>query len=118
MDAIHPTPLYEQLDRALELHEMAGEEDIQLDLARLLPSVDAALSNLRSRALDKDGDGGVVLQKMGQLMLTCADLEESTRAARDLRLRSLDILRRAKYLMDATMQSGEADLSELCVLCA
>jgi len=77
MDAIHPTPIYELLSQAEQLadlgnQEMAGgggvvgtDEKPGVDLCRLVPSVEAALDNLHFRSLDDDGNGGVVLHKLG-----------------------------------------------------
>lgn len=118
MDAIHPTPLYEQLGRALDLHADAAEEDMRIDMCRLVPAIEAGLANLNSRGLDLDGNGGVVLQRAGQVLLMSADMEADAEQARALRQKALEVLRRAKSLLDKTMDAGEVDLSELCVVCA
>merc|ERR1712216_445941 len=120
MDGIHPTPLYEHLERALQLHNdcMEDGEEVSMDLICLVPHVEVALANLSKRGLDSDGNGGVVLQKAAHVMLTCADDSDNADRARELRMRSLEILRNAKSLLESATEEGDADLAELCVVCA
>lgn len=134
MDAIHPTPLYELLERAEKLatgeRAPGAEEELEaspeqaaaeprLDLRRLVPAMEAAVENLGRRGLDEDGNGGVVLQKLGQVFLACSDRAAKGGAeAEGLRRRAAGLLRRSKPLMEAATEAGEADLSELCVIAA
>jgi len=120
-DGIHPTPIYDLLVRAEALVAAAAGKPgaSRVDLRRLAPLIANARANLARRRLDADGNGGVLLHKMGQVLLTCANLEENAgqeAAAWDLRTRALDLLRRSLELMEAATEAGEADLSELCAI--
>jgi len=120
-DGIHPTPIYDLLVRAEALVAAAAGKPgaSRVDLRRLAPFIADARANLARRRLDADGNGGVLLHKMGQVLLTCANLEEDAgqeAAAWDLRTRALDLLRRSLELMEAATEAGEADLSELCAI--
>merc|ERR1712137_1077549 len=83
MDGIHPTPLYEQLDRAVrlcEVHESGQDEhddmrESRVDLRRLVDDIETAIVNLQNRKLDEDGNGGILLQKMGHILLSSAASE-------------------------------------------
>mmetsp|Transcript_84766 Transcript_84766/g.197117 ORF Transcript_84766/g.197117 Transcript_84766/m.197117 type:complete len:166 (+) Transcript_84766:634-1131(+) len=151
MDGIHPTPLYELLDRAEQLLRTSVDEgstldehqsndygecrerggawevpkdkgtNLRLDLRRLVPAMDVALANLAKRGLDVDGNGGIVLQKLGQVYLACADADSvdgHREAAKQKRQRAVRLLKRAKPLMTNAMDAEEVDLSELCVITA
>merc|ERR1711964_745563 len=95
--------------------------DSQIDLRRIMPSMETSQSNLAKRGLDTDGNGGMVLQKMGQILLTCAQAEKidgNDEVADQLRARASQLLHRARDLMLKATEVGEADLSELCVIAA
>jgi len=140
VDGIHPTPLFELLDRAVRLHRGRDEDSIgedpqkrflevhrndeqdqRVELERLVVHIEAALANLKQRGLDNDGNAGVVLQKAGEIfLLTVDDLEargDRTQAT-SLRSRAAEILRQGKLLMEKATDAGEGDLSELCVIAA
>eukprot|EP00747_Dinoflagellata_sp_TGD_P101038 gnl/TRDRNA2_/TRDRNA2_168224_c1_seq1.p1 gnl/TRDRNA2_/TRDRNA2_168224_c1~~gnl/TRDRNA2_/TRDRNA2_168224_c1_seq1.p1 ORF type:complete len:118 (+),score=11.91 gnl/TRDRNA2_/TRDRNA2_168224_c1_seq1:121-474(+) len=73
------------------------------------------------RGLDTDGNGGVVLEKIGEILLSCANAEVAAGAEakviRALLIRARDILKRASSLLEAVTSSGEANLRTLCDVC-
>ncbi|CAK0819727.1 unnamed protein product [Prorocentrum cordatum] len=70
-DAIHPTPLFELLGYALEDLVYPGNLDPG-ELARLEAPIELAVRNMVHRGLDKDGNAGVLFERMGQAMLRCS----------------------------------------------
>jgi len=136
MDDIHPTPLYDLLNRAETLSvpknpssdndaHTAMSNTIQpeprINIRRLVPAINTAVVNLRSHSLDDNSDGGIVLQKMGQVLLACADAEftDGNRESATRIWRSAgNILRRAKILLENAVRSGEEDLAELSTISA
>lgn len=115
MDAIHPTPLYELLQRAEQLTEGRAGPDPR----RLAAGTEAAAQRLASRGLDTDASGGVVLQRMGGLMFAAAaraDIAGEDIESERLRKKSAEMLKKAKPLLDGATEKGEADLSELSLI--
>jgi len=96
-DAVHPTPLFELLDLALEINGLKSVE-----LARLAPLVDAAVENLDRRGL-VDGNVGLVMSRAGKALLRSGNEAVAARA-RELLHEGLGLVRKAH-------EAGEADLS-------
>lgn len=117
-DAIHPTPIFELLGYALEDCVGSGGLDA-LELGRLEEHIEIAVKNMIHRGLDRDGNGGVVFERMAQVLIRCGmaqgDDKQQIVAARRRELARY-LLGRAKPLIDATTESGEADLSHISQL--
>jgi len=98
-DAVHPTPLFEDLQLALKLHEL--HPTIELD--RMATMIDAAVLNLETRGMAEDGNAGLVMSRGGKVLSHAGG---STHAAR-----AEELLRRGLGLIRQSHQAGEADLS-------
>lgn len=117
-DAIHPTPIFELLGYALEDCVTDGGMD-PMELGRLEEHIEIAVKNMLHRGLDRDGNGGVVFERMAQVLIRCGmaqgDDSQQIVAARRRELARY-LLGRARPLIDATTESGEADLSHISQL--
>jgi len=117
-DAIHPTPLFELLGYALEDMVGAGGMDAE-ELGRLEEPIEIAVRNMVHRGLHLDGNAGVVFERMAQVLLRCGmhkGDEEQQKVAARRRSAARSLLMRAKPLVDACTQSGEADLTHISSL--
>lgn len=117
-DAIHPTPLFELLGYALEDLVGAGHLDAE-ELGRLEGPIEIAVKNMIHRGLDQDGNAGVVFERMAQVLLRCSMAggeEARQKVAARRREFARFLLQRASPLVEATTQSGEADLSHISAL--
>merc|ERR1712151_360433 len=63
-DAVHPTPLFEHLETALEIHDR--QPSVSLD--RFTSLIDDAIENLDSRGLAEDGNAGLVMSRAAKLL--------------------------------------------------
>jgi len=97
-DAVHPTPLFEGLELALELHD----KDPDVPLARFPALVEAAMANLESRGLTNDGNAGLVMSRGGKLLSRLGDGHAA---------RACELLHRGVGLVKASHDAGEANLS-------
>ncbi|CAL1126654.1 unnamed protein product [Cladocopium goreaui] len=124
-DAIHPTPVFELLGLALEDFVDKGGMDV-MELTRLEAPMEIAVKNMVYRGLDQDGNAGVVFERMAQVLLRCrvdgddgsmaqGDEQRQKDAARRRQV-ARSLLQRSKPLVDATTQSGEADLNHISAL--
>eukprot|EP00439_Symbiodinium_sp_Y106_P025035 s6812_g3.t1 len=117
-DAIHPTPIFELLGLALEEFVDRGGVD-PLELVRLEAPMEIAVKNMVYRGLDKDGNAGVVFERMAQVLLRCSMAqgdEARQRSAARRRELARSLLGRAVPLVEETTRSGEADLSHISAL--
>ncbi|CAE7256327.1 unnamed protein product [Symbiodinium pilosum] len=117
-DAIHPTPIFELLGLALEEFVDRGGVD-PLELQRLEAPMEIAVKNMVYRGLDKDGNAGVVFERMAQVLLRCSMAqgdEARQRSAARRRELARSLLGRAAPLVEETTRSGEADLSHISAL--
>lgn len=97
-DAVHPTPLFEHLEMALEIR--AGEPNVPLE--RLRPLIDAGVENLDSRGMAEDGNAGLVMCRAAKVL---------DRIGGDGNLRrAVDLLYRGKALVQGSHDAGEANL--------
>lgn len=117
-DAIHPTPIFEFLGLAMEEIVDKGGMDVSI-LARLEAPIEIAVKNMVYRGLDKDGNAGVVFERMAQVLLRCSmaqgdEVHQKDAARRRQIARSL--LNRAAPLVDACTKAGEADLAHISAL--
>eukprot|EP00928_Gymnodinium_smaydae_P004191 TRINITY_DN11457_c0_g1_i1.p1 TRINITY_DN11457_c0_g1~~TRINITY_DN11457_c0_g1_i1.p1 ORF type:complete len:808 (-),score=135.98 TRINITY_DN11457_c0_g1_i1:87-2510(-) len=101
-DAVHPTPLFEDLQLALAIHDQLLPSG-GAPLARLVPLIDAAVDNLDRRGLAVDGNAGLVMSRGGKVLLRTEDRTLAGRAA--------ELLERAAVLIRGSHDAGEADLS-------
>merc|ERR1712157_693956 len=97
-DAVHPTPLFEHLDIALDLHK--SQPDISLE--RLGPFIDDAVENLDSRGMGSDGNAGLVMCRAGKVLVNAGGEHNARRAA--------ELLQRGKALVQSSQDAGEANL--------
>ncbi|CAK0819729.1 unnamed protein product [Prorocentrum cordatum] len=116
-DAIHPTPLFELLGYALEDLVYPGNLDPG-ELARLEAPIELAVRNMVHRGLDKDGNAGVLFERMGQAMLRCsvhqpASPREEQEAGARRRALARQLLGRALPLVEECTRKGEADLTHI-----
>mmetsp|Transcript_7180 Transcript_7180/g.15547 ORF Transcript_7180/g.15547 Transcript_7180/m.15547 type:complete len:344 (+) Transcript_7180:3-1034(+) len=117
-DAIHPTPLFELLSLAME--DLVGPGHIEADaLQRLEAPIEVAVKNMIHRGLDRDGNAGVLFERMAQALLfgslASGDAEEQRGSTRRRALARY-LLERAAPLVRACTESGEADLSHISAL--
>merc|ERR1711957_1060195 len=98
-DAVHPTPLFECLQMAIDLQ---GAEST-LDLSRFSSVIDAGVQNLDQRGMASDGNAGLVMSRAGKLLLRASEERFAQRAA--------ELLERGLQLIKGSHDSGEADLS-------
>jgi len=97
-DAVHPTPLFEHLDLALELHNKCS--NVPLD--RLAPLIDAAVENLDRRGLVEDGNAGLVMSRGGKVLSRLGSAYVG---------RACELLHRGAGLIRQSHEAGDADLS-------
>eukprot|EP00812_Abedinium_dasypus_P012874 NODE_637_length_1432_cov_349.092956.p1 GENE.NODE_637_length_1432_cov_349.092956~~NODE_637_length_1432_cov_349.092956.p1 ORF type:complete len:426 (+),score=172.18 NODE_637_length_1432_cov_349.092956:3-1280(+) len=97
-DAVHPTPLFESLDMALEM----AMQKSGLPLEQLVPLIDAAVENLDRRGLVEDGNAGLVMSRGGEVLSRAGDV---------YRGRAAKLLARGVQLISGSHDAGEADLS-------
>lgn len=119
-DAIHPTPLFELLGYALEDLAVPGRMGVE-ELGRLEGPIEVAVKNMIYRGLDQDGNAGVLFERMSQVLLRCGLAqggEEQQQIAARRRQFARYLLERAGPLIEATTQSGEADLTHMSALVA
>jgi len=95
-DAVHPTPLFENLELALKLSDLRPS----LSLARLAPTIDAGINNLERRGMAEDGNAGLVMCRGGKVLLRAG---QASRAA--------ELLHQGVGLIRQSHEAGEADLS-------
>jgi len=98
-DAVHPTPLFEDLQLALEIHGQRGT----VPLERLAPTIDAGIDNLDRRGLAGDGNAGLVMARAGKVLSRIGGGAHAARA-RELLGRGVELIRQSH-------DAGEADLS-------
>lgn len=97
-DAVHPTPLFEHLETALEIHDR--QPSVSLD--RFSPLIDDAIDNLDSRGLAEDGNAGLVMSRAAKLLARIGGEPHIGRAEK--------LLRRGKALVQSSHDAGEANL--------
>lgn len=97
-DAVHPTPLFEHLEMALDIHRQ--EADVPLESLR--PLIDAGVENLDSRGQAEDGNAGLVMCRGAKVL-------ERIGGADNLR-RAVELLQRGKALVQMSHDTGEANL--------
>lgn len=97
-DAVHPTPLFEHLELALDMAQHAPE----LPLERLRPLIDAAVENLDNRGMAEDGNAGLVMSRGAKVLHRVGGGDNARRAG--------ELLRRGKGLLQHSHDKGEADL--------
>eukprot|EP01062_Namystynia_karyoxenos_P036883 TRINITY_DN26864_c0_g1_i1.p1 TRINITY_DN26864_c0_g1~~TRINITY_DN26864_c0_g1_i1.p1 ORF type:complete len:600 (+),score=213.87 TRINITY_DN26864_c0_g1_i1:106-1800(+) len=68
-EGVHPTPTYELLEHILELHTQQLPEGSTQRLVELHGDCRALVQALEQRGLLGDGDGGVVLHKVAEVLL-------------------------------------------------
>ncbi|CAK0888847.1 unnamed protein product, partial [Prorocentrum cordatum] len=88
------------------------------ELARLEVPIELAVRNLVHRGMDRDGNAGVLFERMGQAMLRCsvvgpADPQEEQEAAARRRALSRQLLERARPLVEECTRNREADLTHI-----
>lgn len=98
-DAVHPTPLFEHLEMALELHDL--QPDVELN--RFKGLIDSAIANLETRGLANDGNAGLVMSRSGKLL---SRLEQD-----DSRRQAAELVSRGKDLIQKSHDAGEANLT-------
>lgn len=98
-DAVHPTPLFQDLEQALALQTQCPE----VSLRRLAPMIDAAVENLERRGQAEDGNAGLVMSRSGKVLLRSGDASLAPRAG--------ELLQRGLGLIRQSHEAGEADLS-------
>merc|ERR1712232_641334 len=103
-DAVHPTPLFENLQLALEIHDAMIPAGAPLE--RLLPALNAAVENLERRGLAEDGNAGLVMSRGGKALLRAVDGGHT-----DFAGRAQELLERAVVLIKRSHDASEADLS-------
>jgi len=117
-DAIHPTPIFEILGYALDEVVNPGHLPVE-ELQHLEGPIEIAVKNMVHRGLDQDGNAGVVFERMAQALVRCSthqgDVHEQEDAARRRKLARY-LLVRAAPLVEATTESGEADLAGISTL--
>lgn len=97
-DAVHPTPLFEHLQTALDLHNEVPD----INLARLAPLIDAAVDNLDSRGMAEDGNAGLVMSRAAKVLDRIGRPEHRSRA--------IGLLERGKVLIQGAHDDGLANL--------
>jgi len=95
-DAVHPTPLFENLELALSIYD----KQPKVPLAKLAPLIDAAVENLDKRGQAEDGNAGLVMSR-GAKVLSRAGGSKA---------RACALLQRGKALIQGSHDAGEADL--------
>lgn len=98
-DAVHPTPLFEDLELALQIQE----REPSVSLERMAATIDAAVENMDSRGMAEDGNAGLVMSRAGKLLLRAGGGPHAARAA--------ELLHRGVGLVRRSHEAGEADLS-------
>lgn len=98
-DAVHPTPLFEDLEMFMRIQE----EFPEVSLARLAPDIDAAVHNLDSRGQANDGNAGLVMCRGAKALARSGDPVLVPRAV-ELLQRGMDLIRKSH-------DDGEANLS-------
>eukprot|EP00747_Dinoflagellata_sp_TGD_P115721 gnl/TRDRNA2_/TRDRNA2_172225_c3_seq1.p1 gnl/TRDRNA2_/TRDRNA2_172225_c3~~gnl/TRDRNA2_/TRDRNA2_172225_c3_seq1.p1 ORF type:complete len:604 (-),score=155.23 gnl/TRDRNA2_/TRDRNA2_172225_c3_seq1:100-1734(-) len=100
-DAVHPTPLFESLELALDIH--GAEPSVPLGNFAVL--IDAAIANLDRRGLVEDGNAGVVMLRAGRLLSKLPDSDGIHTA------RACELLERGVALVRLSHEQGDADLA-------
>lgn len=106
-DAVHPTPLFENLEMALALHD----ELPSVPLMRLPPLIDAAVENLDRRGMSGDGNAGLVMVRGAKVLSRLAAASPSASNASSLAARGRELAQRGRELVRQSHDAGEADLS-------
>jgi len=96
-DAVHPTPLFENLELALSIHD----KQPKVPLAKLAPLIDAAVENLDKRGQAEDGNAGLVMSRGAKVL---------SRVGGGSKARACALLQRGKALIQGSHDAGEADL--------
>jgi tetratricopeptide (TPR) repeat protein len=104
-DAVHPTPLFENLEMALQLHDM----NESLALKRMVPFIRAGIANLDSRGMAADGNAGLVMSR-GAKLIKRVIKSASGNEARELTDEAGRLLSTGKELLRASHEAGEADI--------
>lgn len=117
-DAVHPTPLFELLGLMLEeTPKLSGEE--LWELARLQVPIAAAVRNLHFREMDRDGNAGVLFERMARALVLSSpargDLVERQAAARRRAMARALLIQAGPLVAQATAE-GLADLSHISML--
>ncbi|CAJ1335988.1 unnamed protein product [Effrenium voratum] len=116
-DAVHPTPLFELL--GLMLEEMPLESGNLPRLAQLQVPIAAAVRNLHFREMDRDGNAGVLYERMARALVLSSpatgDAKER-QAAQVRRSMARALLTQAAPLVAEATQQGLADLSHISLL--
>eukprot|EP00434_Breviolum_minutum_P035190 symbB.v1.2.031142.t2/scaffold3583.1/size55484/1 len=116
-DAVHPTPLFELL--GLMLEEIPLESENMSRLAKLQVPIAAAVRNLHFREMDRDGNAGVLYERMSRALVLSSpatgDLAERQAATHRRAMARALLTQAAPLVADATKQ-GLADLSHISML--
>eukprot|EP00913_Durusdinium_trenchii_P024421 g22924.t1 len=120
-DAVHPTPLFELLGLMTlgsEFGIEAAGENLSR-LAKLQVPIAAAVRNLHFREMDRDGNAGVLYERMARAMVLCSmaqgDPAERQAAAHRRAMARALLTQAAPLVADATEQ-GLADLTHISML--
>lgn len=117
-DAVHPTPLFELLGIALDEIPITKDVDV-MELARLEVPIQAAVRNMHYRALDRDGNCGVLFERMARALVLCSghqgDAEQQASAKRR-RSTARALLKHAAPLVAQCTRDGLADLTHVSML--
>lgn len=97
-DAVHPTPLFEGLELALELHD----KEPQVPLDSFPDLIEAGLSNLESRGQIEDGNAGLVMTRGAKVLSRLGSTHVD---------RALQLLHRGVGLVKQSHEAGDANLS-------
>lgn len=119
-DAVHPTPLFELLGIALEDIPISKSVDV-MELAKLEVPIQAAVRNMHYRGLDRDGNAGVLFERMARAMVLCsghdpAGGDESRASAKRRRSTARALLNHAAPLVEQCTKDGLADLTHVSML--
>merc|ERR1711972_360177 len=98
-DAVHPTPLFENLQLALEIHDAMSPTGAPLE--RFAPALDGAVANLERRGLAEDGNAGLVMSRGGKALLRALDGGRG-----DFAGRAAELLERAVGLIKRSHDAG------------
>jgi tetratricopeptide (TPR) repeat protein len=118
-DAVHPTPLFELLGIALEEIPLTKGVNMK-ELARLEVPIQAAVRNMHYRALDRDGNCGVLFERMARALVLCSTAAQETKEEQDAAARrratARALLKHAAPLVAAATRDGLADLTHVTML--
>merc|ERR1712217_983293 len=98
-DAVHPTPLFENLELALKIHDAAPS----VELDELAPLIDAGIENLDKRGMANDGNAGLVMSRGAKVLARICSASYSQRIG--------ELAQRGLTLIKQSHDAGEAELS-------